>query len=165
MHYTSPMQVPRLLSIHINQGIADAKTNSNLLKKALEEITHIAGLQAVPTTASKAISNFKLRIGMKVGIKVDLRRQRMFEFLDRFINFALPRVRDFDGISETSFDQQGNYTYGVQEHIIFPEINIDTIDKIRGMNITFVTSTTNPKASYELLKAFGMPFKNMHQTT
>ncbi len=163
--YKSIMQVPQLCSIHINQGVANAKSSAELLKTCIEEITLIAGQRAIPTKAKKAISNFKLREGMQIGVKVDLRGKKMYTFLDRFINFALPRVRDFSGISEKSFDKQGNYTYGVKEHIIFPEISIEKLDKIRGMNITFVTSTSDVKASYELLKAFGMPFKNMHETT
>ena len=159
------MQVPRLCAIHINQGVASAKKSRDLLEASIEEISRIAGQKAVPTRAKKAISNFKLRAGMKIGVKVDLRGERMYTFLDRFINFALPSTRDFNGVSETSFDKQGNYTYGVREQIIFPEIDIDKIGNIKGMNITFVTSTTDKKASYALLRAFGMPFKNMHDPT
>jgi large subunit ribosomal protein L5 len=161
--YSSPMQVPKLLAIHISQGLAEAKTNQKLLDRSIDELTLITGQKAVPTVARKAISNFKLRAGVKIGARVTLRGARMYEFLDRFVNFALPRSRDFSGISDTSFDQQGNYTCGIKEQIIFPEISMDKIDKIRGMNITFVTSAEDRAGSYSLLKALGMPFKNMHK--
>ena len=158
--FSSPMKVPTILAIHINQGVADAKNNPNLLAKALEELGLITGQKAVPTRAKKPISNFKLRAGMKIGARVTLRGNRMYEFLDRFVNFALPRTRDFKGVSRKAFDGQGNYTYGVREQIMFPEISIDKVNKIRGMNITFVSSAKNDAESYELLTAFGMPFQN-----
>lgn len=157
--YTSPMQVPLLLAIHVNQGIAEAKTNPKLLDKAIEELAAITGQQPVITKAKNSIANFKLREGMKLGLKVTLRGRRMYEFLDRLISFALPRSRDFEGLKRSSFDKQGNYTFGVKENIIFPEINIDKIDKIRGMDITLVTSAKDPEGGYAVLKALGVPFE------
>lgn len=162
LQYTTPMQVPKLCAIHINQGLKDAKDNAKVLSTAIEELTLITGQKAVPTVAKKSISNFKLRAGMKVGARVTLRGVYMYEFLDRFVSFALPRTRDFTGLNEKSFDQQGNYTCAIKEQIIFPEISIDKVSKIRGMDITFVTSAKNREESYKLLRAFGMPFKDIH---
>lgn len=162
--YKSIMQVPRLLSIHLNQGLAAAKSDTKLLENAAREMQQITGQRPVPTSARRSISNFGLRAGMKIGLRVTLRKNFMFEFLDRLITTGLPNIRDFKGVSEKSFDAQGNYTLGIKEQVIFPELTIDKVDKIRGMNITFVLSSTDRKDSYELLKMFGFPFKNMHKT-
>jgi large subunit ribosomal protein L5 len=152
------MQVPRLSKIVINKGIGAAVADKKLIDQGLEEITIIAGQKAVPTISKKAISNFKLREKMPIGVKVTLRGNRMFEFLDRLTSIALPRVRDFQGISDKGFDGRGNYTFGVKEQIIFPEIQFDKINKISGMDITFVTTANTDEESYELLKSLGMPF-------
>ncbi len=159
-NYSSIMQVPRLQKICINQGIASLSSDKKKISTALEEMTQIAGQKGVLTKAKKSVSNFKLREGMIIGVKVTLRNERMYEFLDRFINIALPRVRDFRGVSKKYFDAQGNYTLGIKEQIIFPEVNIDKITKLIGMNITFVTNTPIIDKSYALLKAFGIPFNN-----
>ncbi|AEI48113.1 50S ribosomal protein L5 [Runella slithyformis] len=156
--YKSVMQVPRLSKIVINKGIGAAVADKKLIDQGLEEITIIAGQKAVPTISKKAISNFKLREKMPIGVKVTLRGSRMFEFLDRLTSIALPRVRDFQGISDKGFDGRGNYTFGVKEQIIFPEIQFDKINKISGMDITFVTTANTDEESYELLKSLGMPF-------
>lgn len=161
-NYSSVMEVPKLLKICINQGVGDATQDKKLVDAALEELTSIAGQKAVPTKARKSVSNFKLREGMTIGARVTLRKERMYEFLDRLIAVALPRVRDFRGISDRSFDGRGNYSMGVTEQIIFPEINIDKINKITGMDITFVTSAQSDAEALELLKSFGMPFKNQN---
>lgn len=152
------MQVPRLSKIVINKGIGGAVADKKLVDAGVEEITLIAGQKAIPTISKKAISNFKLREKMPIGVKVTLRGDRMFEFLDRLTSIALPRVRDFQGISDKGFDGRGNYTFGVKEQIIFPEIQIDKVNKISGMDITFVTTAKTDEESYELLKALGMPF-------
>jgi large subunit ribosomal protein L5 len=156
--YKSAMQVPRLSKIVINKGIGGAVADKKLIDAGVEEMTLIAGQKAVPTISKKAISNFKLREKMPIGVKVTLRGDRMFEFLDRLTSIALPRVRDFQGISDKGFDGRGNYTFGVKEQIIFPEIQIDKVNKISGMDITFVTTAKTDEESYELLKALGMPF-------
>lgn len=156
--YKSIMQVPKLQKICINKGVGAAVIDKKLVDVALEEITQIAGQKAVPTKAKKAISNFKLRDGMPIGVRVTLRGDKMYEFLDRLLSIALPRVRDFRGISARGFDGRGNYTVGVQEQIIFPEIQMDKVNKISGMDITFVTSAESDQESFDLLKAFGMPF-------
>ncbi|WP_419241559.1 50S ribosomal protein L5 [Cardinium endosymbiont of Nabis limbatus] len=156
--YKSAMQVPRLHKICINQGLGDGVSNKKLIQLGLEELTAIAGQCAVPTRAKKSVSNFKLRVGMPIGVKVTLRGRLMYEFLDRFISIALPRIRNFWGLKTTGFDGKGNYNVGVQEQIIFPEISIDKVLKINGMNITFVTTAGNNKAAFQLLKALGMPF-------
>ncbi len=156
--YKSVMQVPRLSKIVINKGIGAAVADKKLIDAGLEEITTIAGQKAIPTISKKAISNFKLREKMPIGVKVTLRGDRMFEFLDRLTSIALPRVRDFQGISDKGFDGRGNYTFGVKEQIIFPEIQIDKVNKISGMDITFVTTANTDEESYELLKSLGMPF-------
>jgi large subunit ribosomal protein L5 len=156
--YKSVMQVPRLTKIVINKGIGAAVGDKKLVDAGVEEITIIAGQKAVPTISKKAISNFKLREKMPIGVKVTLRGERMYEFLDRLISIALPRVRDFQGISDKGFDGRGNYTFGVKEQIIFPEIQIDKVNRISGMDITFVTTANTDEESYELLKVLGMPF-------
>lgn len=160
--YSSIMQVPRLQKICINQGLGEATQDKKVVDSALEELTIIAGQKAVPTKAKKSVSNFKLREGMTIGAKVTLRKERMYEFLDRLVTVALPRVRDFRGISDKSFDGRGNYSLGVTEHIIFPEIDIDKVNKILGMDITFVTTAKTDNEARELLKELGMPFKNQN---
>jgi large subunit ribosomal protein L5 len=156
--YKSVMQVPKLKKIAINKGIGDAVSDKKLVDIGVDELTLIAGQKAVPTIAKKSVSNFKLREGMPIGAKVTLRGDRMYEFLDRLMTIALPRVRDFKGVKEKGFDGRGNYTLGIQEQIIFPEISIDKVSKISGMDITFVTSANTDEESLELLKSFGMPF-------
>lgn len=161
--YKSIMQVPRLQKIAINQGIGGASTDKKLIDNAVNEMTTITGQKAIPAKSKKDISNFKLRKGMPIGVRVTLRDNNMYEFLDRLIAVALPRIRDFKGINDKGFDGRGNYTLGVTEQIIFPEINIDQINKIMGMDITFVTTAKTDVEALELLKQFGLPFKN--QTT
>ena len=158
--YKSIMQVPRLEKICINQGVGDATQDKKLADTALAELSLIAGQKAVPTKAKKSVSNFKLREGMVIGARVTLRAQKMYEFLDRLISVALPRVRDFRGINDKSFDGRGNYSMGVTEQIIFPEIDLDKINKITGMDITFVTTAKTDAEALALLKELGMPFKN-----
>ena len=158
--YSSVMQVPKIEKICINKGMGVAVTDKKLIDVALEEITTITGQKAVSTKSKKAISNFKLRENMPIGVRVTLRGDKMYEFLDRLMSIALPRVRDFKGISNKGFDGHGNYTLGVTEQIIFPEISIEKVTKISGMDITFVTSAQTDEESFELLKAFGMPFAN-----
>ncbi len=156
--YSSVMQVPKIEKICINKGVGAAVSDKKIIDIALEEITSITGQKAISTKSKKDISNFKLRKDLPIGVKVTLRGDRMFEFMDRLISVALPRVRDFKGVSDKSFDGRGNYTLGVKEQIIFPEISIDKVQKINGMDITFVTTAKTDEESYELLKAFGMPF-------
>lgn len=158
-NYSSTMQVPVLKKIVINQGLGDATGDKKIIDVAINEVTAITGQKAVATYSKKDIANFKLRKKMPIGVMVTLRRQRMYEFLERLIRVSLPRIRDFKGI-ESKLDGRGNYTLGIQEQIIFPEINIDQIDKIQGMNITFVTSAKTDEEGYALLKAFGLPFKD-----
>ncbi len=158
-NYTSVMQVPVLKKIVINQGIGQATADKKIIETAINELTAITGQKAVATLSRKDISNFKLRKKMPIGVMVTLRRERMYEFLERLIRVALPRIRDFKGI-EGKLDGRGNYTLGIQEQIIFPEINLDGITKILGMNITFVTSAKTDAEGYALLKEFGLPFKN-----
>ncbi|MFN4813655.1 MAG: 50S ribosomal protein L5 [Bacteroidota bacterium] len=158
--YKSSMQVPRLQKICINQGIGSAVSDKKLIDSALNDLATITGQKAVATKSKKDISNFKLRKGVPIGIKVTLRGDKMYEFLDRLISVALPRIRDFRGINEKSFDGKGNYTMGVTEQIIFPEIQIDKVNKIMGMDITFVTSSPTDAEAFALLKQFGLPFKN-----
>ena len=153
------MQVPKLKKIVISKGVGAAVADKKLIDHALDEITLISGQKAIATRSKKDISNFKLRKGMPVGVKVTLRGDRMYEFLDRLITAALPRVRDFQGIKVSGFDGRGNYNLGVTEQIIFPEINIDKVNKISGMDITFVTSTDDDKLAQSLLKELGLPFK------
>lgn len=158
--YKSSMEVPKLVKIAINQGVGLATQDKKLVENALKEMTMIAGQKAVATIASKSVANFKLREGMPIGAKVTLRKEKMWDFLDRLISVALPRERDFRGISDKSFDGRGNYSLGIKEQIIFPEINIDQIPKITGMNINFVTTANTDAEALELLKLLGMPFKN-----
>ncbi len=163
--YKSVMQVPKLVKISVNQGVGAATTDKKLIETAVAEMTTVTGQQAVASKSKKDISNFKLRKGMPVGVHVTLRDARMYEFLDRLIAIALPRIRDFKGINDKGFDGRGNYTLGVTEQIIFPEINIDKINKIMGMDITFVTSAETDVEALELLKLFGLPFKNQNNVT
>lgn len=156
--YENVMQVPRLEKVVINMGIGDAKDNLKLLDSAMEELAIITGQKAVVTKAKKSVAAFKLREGMKIGTKVTLRGNRMFEFLDRLFNIALPRVRDFRGVAAKSFDGRGNYALGIKEQLIFPEINYDKVDKIRGMDIIIVTTAKNDEEARELLTSLGMPF-------
>ena len=158
--YTSLMEVPKITKIAINKGIGEAVSDKKLVDVGVEELTSITGQKAVPTMSKKAISNFKLREQMPIGARVTLRGDKMYEFLDRLMNVALPRVRDFRGVNDKGFDGRGNFTLGVKEQIIFPEISIEKVNKINGMNITIVTTAKSDKESYELLKAFGMPFTN-----
>jgi len=158
--FKSAMQVPKLQKICVNKGIGEAVSDKKLVDVGIEELTTITGQKAVPTIAKKSISNFKLREQMPIGARVTLRGEKMYEFLDRLITISLPRVRDFKGVNDKGFDGRGNYTLGVKEQIIFPEIQIDKVKKISGMDITFVTSAQTDEESYALLKAFGMPFKN-----
>jgi large subunit ribosomal protein L5 len=158
--YKSIMQVPKITKIVINKGIGAAVADKKLVDIGVEELTIISGQKAIATFSKKAISNFKLRENMPIGAKVTLRGDRMFEFMDRLMTVALPRVRDFRGISDKGFDGRGNYTLGVKEQIIFPEISIDKVTKISGMDITFVTTAETDEESLELLKALGMPFAN-----
>ncbi len=157
--YKSSMQVPKLVKIAINQGLGAATQDKKVVDVALDELTRITGQKAVSTISKKAISNFKLRENMPIGARVTLRGNNMYEFLDRFISVALPRVRDFKGVNNKSFDGRGNYTIGITEQIIFPEIDIDKISRITGMDITFVTTATNDAEAFELLKGLGMPFR------
>jgi len=158
-NYSSIMGIPRISKIVLNMGVGKAIENKKLLETAVEEMTRIAGQKAVKTKAKKSISNFKLREGYEIGCKVTLRGKRMYEFLDRLLNVALPRVRDFRGISPKSFDGRGNYTLGLKEQIIFPEIDYDKVDRIIGMDITIVTTAKSDEESRALLTHFGMPFK------
>ncbi len=158
--YKSIMQVPKLQKICLNQGVGAATQDKKMVDNALKEMTMIAGQKAVSTKAKISVSNFKLREGMPIGTRVTLRHDRMYEFLDRLITVALPRVRDFRGVNDKSFDGRGNYSMGITEQIIFPEIVLDKINKITGMDVTFVTSANTDEEAYALLKAFGMPFKN-----
>ena len=164
-NYTSIMQAPRLEKICINRGVNGAVTDKKLVDVAVDELSTISGQKAVATMSKKDISNFKLRKNMPIGARVTLRGVKMYEFLDRLIAVALPRVRDFKGINDKSFDGRGNYTLGVTEQIIFPEIDIDKVNKITGLDITFVTTAQTNEEAYELLKELGMPFKNIRKET
>jgi len=157
--YKTVMQAPKLEKICINRGVNGAVNDKKLVDIAVDELNMITGQKAVPTMSKKDISNFKLRKGMPIGARVTLRGEKMYEFLDRLVSVALPRVRDFKGISDKAFDGRGNYTLGVTEQIIFPEIDIDKVNKITGMDITFVTTAQTNEEAYELLKELGMPFK------
>ena len=157
--YSTPMQVPRLTKIVLNEGLGDATQDKKIIETAINELTAITGQKAVATLSRKDISNFKVRKKMPIGVRVTLRNDRMYEFMERFIRVALPRIRDFKGI-EGKLDGRGNYTVGITEQIIFPEINIDAINKLVGMNITFVTTAKTDEEGYALLKYFGLPFKN-----
>ncbi len=158
-NYSSSMQIPVLKKIVINQGLGMATADKKIIDVAVNEISTITGQKAVVTVSKKDVANFKLRKKMPIGVMVTLRRERMYEFLEKLVRVALPRIRDFKGI-ESKFDGRGNYTLGIQEQIIFPEINIDAIDRILGMNITFVTTAATDEEGYALLKEFGLPFKN-----
>jgi large subunit ribosomal protein L5 len=158
--YTTVMQVPRIEKICLNQGVGTATQDKKLIDTAMQEMTIIAGQKAVPTKAKKSVSNFKLREGMPIGVRVTLRQERMYEFLDRLINISLPRIRDFKGISDKSFDGRGNYSMGITEHIIFPEIDLDKVSRITGMDITIVTTAKTDAEALSLLRLMGMPFKN-----
>ncbi|MBM3440232.1 MAG: 50S ribosomal protein L5 [Bacteroidetes bacterium] len=159
--YKSVMQVPKLEKICLNRGVNGAVADKKLVDVAVEELSTITGQKAVPTMSKKDISNFKLRKGMPIGARVTLRGEKMYEFLDRLVATALPRVRDFKGVNDKSFDGRGNYTMGVTEQIIFPEIDIDKVNKITGLDITFVTNASTNEEAFELLKELGMPFKNI----
>lgn len=158
--YKSPMQIPKLDKIVINCGVGDARDNSKALDAVIADLTLISGQKAVPTYAKKSVANFKVREGMKIGAKVTLRGDRMYEFLDRLFNFALPRVRDFKGINPNAFDGRGNYALGLKEQLIFPEIEYDKIEKLRGMNIAITTTAQTDEEARELLKLMGAPFMN-----
>ena len=157
--YKNIYQIPKLTKIVLNMGIGDAKDDSKILDKAQEELSLIAGQKAIKTKAKKAIAGFKIREGMPLGVSVTLRNKIMYEFLDRLINIAIPRIRDFRGLQPNSFDGNGNYSFGIKEQIIFPEINYDNIDKVRGLNITICTTAKNNEDGLELLRNFNMPFK------
>ena len=156
--YKSPMQIPKLEKVVVNIGAGDAKDNAKVIDNIITDLETITGQKAVPTTARKSVANFKIRQGMKIGAKVTLRGDRMYEFIDRFFNLALPRVRDFKGINPNAFDGRGNYSVGIKEQLIFPEIEYDKIEKIRGMDIVFVTTATNDEEARELLTLLGAPF-------
>ena len=156
--FKSPMQIPKLDKIVINVGAGDAKDNAKVIDSVIADLTLIAGQKAIPTYAKKSVANFKLREGMKIGAKVTLRGETMYEFMDRLFNFALPRVRDFKGINPNAFDGRGNYSLGLKEQLIFPEIEYDKVDKIRGMDICFVTTAKNDEEARELLTLMGAPF-------
>jgi large subunit ribosomal protein L5 len=159
--YKTVMQAPKLTKICLNRGVNGAVADKKLVDIAVEELSNITGQKAVPTNSKKDISNFKLRKNMPIGAKVTLRGVKMYEFLDRFVSVSLPRVRDFKGVNDKAFDGRGNYTLGITEQIIFPEIDIDKVNKITGMDITFVTTAGTNEEAYELLKELGMPFKNI----
>ena len=161
--YKNIMQVPVLKKITLNQGLGEATFDKKMVDTGVEEMTLIAGQRAIQTKSKKDISNFKLRKGMPIGATVTLRGDKMYEFLDRLISVAIPRVRDFRGVNDKGFDGRGNYSFGVTEQIIFTEINIDDVNKINGMNITFVTSANTDKEAYALLREFGLPFKNINK--
>ncbi len=160
--YKTIMQVPKIQKICLNQGIGAATQDKKLVDTAVKEMTSIAGQKAVPTIARKSVSNFKLREGMPIGVRVTLRNEYMYEFLDRLVTMTLPRVRDFRGINDKSFDGRGNYTFGIKEQIVFPEIDIDKVSKIQGMDITFVTTAKTDAEALALLKLMGLPFKNQN---
>jgi len=162
--YKSIMQAPRLVKICLNQGVKGSTSDKKMIDEAVKEMTLVTGQKAIPTMSKKDISNFKLRKNMPIGCRVTLRHVKMYEFLDRFVSVSLPRVRDLKGISEKSFDGRGNYTMGITEQIIYPEINIDKIARISGMDITFVTTAKTNEEAYELLREMGMPFTNMEKT-
>jgi large subunit ribosomal protein L5 len=158
-NYTSPMAVPKILKVVVNMGVGDAIANAKALDDAVDEMTQLTGQKPVITKAKKSIANFKLREGMPIGCKVTLRGERMYDFLDKLVNIALPRVRDFQGVSKTSFDGRGNYTLGIKEQLIFPEINYDKVNRVRGMDIVIVTSANTDVEGQELLRQMGMPFR------
>ena len=157
-NYKSPMQIPRLVKVVINVGAGEAKDNPKAIDAIIEDLTAITGQKAVPTVAKKSVSNFKVRQGMKIGVKVTLRSENMWEFVDKFFNLSLPRVRDFKGINPNAFDGRGNYSVGLKEQLIFPEIEYDKVDKVRGMDICFVTTAETDEEARELLTLLGAPF-------
>ena len=159
-HYTTVMQCPKLVKIVVNMGVGDSIANSKYLDDAVSELTQITGQKPQVTLAKKSIANFKLREGMKIGAKVTLRGERMYEFLDKLVTITLPRVRDFRGVSAKAFDGRGNYTFGIKEQIIFPEINIDKVSKVRGMDVVVVTTAQTDEEAFELLKLVGVPFQH-----
>jgi large subunit ribosomal protein L5 len=161
--YKSVMQVPKLLKICLNQGLGTAIVDKKVIDQGIDEMSNVAGQKAVSTKSKSDISNFKLRKGMPIGVRVTLRGDKMYEFLDRLVAVSIPRIRDFRGINDKGFDGKGNYTMGIPEQIIFPEIDIDKVNKINGMDITFVTSANNDMESLSLLKKFGLPFKNQNK--
>ena len=156
--YKSPMQIPKLDKVVVNVGVGDAKDNSKAIDNVISEISMITGQHAVPTYARKSVANFKLRVGMKIGVKVTLRGDKMYEFVDRLFNFALPRVRDFKGINPNAFDGRGNYSLGLKEQLIFPEIEYDTVETIRGMDVAVVTTAHTDEEARDLLSMLGAPF-------
>ncbi|MBS1903131.1 MAG: 50S ribosomal protein L5 [Bacteroidetes bacterium] len=158
-NYTNINQVPRLTKISVNVGVGEAASDAKQLEAAVRDLEAIVGQKVAVTKAKKSISNFKLREGLSIGARVTLRRDRMYEFLDRLMSLAIPRIRDFRGVPDKSFDGRGNYTLGIKEQIIFPEIDVDKVSRITGMDISFVTSATTDEEAYELLKAFGLPFR------
>jgi len=158
--YKTVMQAPKLVKIAVNQGIGAALADKKLIDTGIEEMTNITGQKAVPTISKRDVSNFKLRKGSPIGVRVTLRGDKMYEFLDRIVSVALPRVRDFKGINDKGFDGRGNYTFGITEQLIFPEIDIDKVSKINGMDITIVTTSKTDQEAFALLKEFGLPFKN-----
>lgn len=162
--YTTVMQCPRLVKICLNQGVKGSVSDKKMIDDAVNEMTMVTGQKAIPTMSKKDISNFKLRKNMPIGCRVTLRNVNMFEYMDRLISVSLPRVRDFKGINEKSFDGRGNYTMGITEQIIYPEINIDKLPRISGMDITFVTTAKTNEEAYELLREMGMPFRTMEKT-
>lgn len=157
---TNDMQVPKITKVVLNMCVKEAVTDSKKVQNAVEDMTAIAGQKPIVTKAKKSIATFKLREGMNIGAKVTLRKDRMYQFLDRLVHIAMPRIRDFRGISKRGFDGRGNYTFGIKEQIVFPEINYDKVDKIRGMDITICTTADNDEAGYKLLKALNFPFNN-----
>jgi large subunit ribosomal protein L5 len=159
-HYTSPMQIPKLVKVILNMGVGDAKENPKALESAVNELAAISGQKPVITKAKKSVAAFKVRTGMSIGCKVTLRGNRMYEFVDKLFSVALPRVRDFRGINPNSFDGRGNFTMGIKEQLIFPEINIDKVERVRGMDITFVTTAETDEEAKELLALLGMPFRH-----
>lgn len=160
--YKNKMEVPKILKISVNQGLGQAIVDKKMIDTGIDELTMITGQRAVATKSKKDISNFKVRKGMPIGVRVTLRGDKMYEFLDRLVSVAIPRVRDFRGINDKGFDGRGNYTFGVTEQIIFPEIDIDKVNNINGMDITIVTSASNDNEALALLKEFGLPFKNQN---
>ncbi len=163
--YKSAMQVPKVLKVALNMGVGEAIQDPKFIESAAADLTLLTGQKAVLTKAKKSISNFKVREGMAIGCRVTLRRQRMYEFLDRLLNVAIPRIRDFRGLEQAGFDGRGNYTLGIREHIIFPEINYDKVLKIRGLNVTIATTAKTDEEAFELLKEFGMPFRVKDKNT
>ncbi|MBL8601989.1 MAG: 50S ribosomal protein L5 [Myxococcales bacterium] len=157
--YKNPMQVPRVLKVTVNMGLGEAVSNAKIIETGVEQVTLITGQKPMITKARKSIATFKLRAGAPIGVMVTLRRERMWEFLDRLITFALPRVRDFKGVSPKAFDGKGNFTLGVKEQIIFPEINYDTVEKVKGLNVCITTTAKNDEEARALLQHLGMPFR------